>query len=102
MKSEAIRKAAEGEECTFNIAGVCNYDSSTTVFCHLPDESKGMGKKADDVSGAFGCSACHDAVDQRTWVPEYLDNELFYQFRAWKRTIKRLFELGILSVKGAK
>ena len=30
----AIRKAARGEECTLNIAGVCSYDPETVVLCH--------------------------------------------------------------------
>ena len=34
----AIRKAAKGEECTLNIAGVCSYDPETVVLCHFPSE----------------------------------------------------------------
>jgi hypothetical protein len=30
----AIRKAAKGEECTLNIAGVCSYDPETVVLAH--------------------------------------------------------------------
>ena len=54
MRSNAIRMSAKGEECTLNIVGVCNYNAETTVLCHLPDESKGMSHKADDISAAYG------------------------------------------------
>ena len=39
----AIRKAARGEECTLNIAGVCSYDPDTVVLCHFPSDSHGIG-----------------------------------------------------------
>ena len=56
----AIRKAAKGEECTLNIAGVCSYDPETVVLCHFPSDSHGIGFKSPDVSA--GCShwACLD------------------------------------------
>ena len=38
----AIRKAARGEECTLNIAGVCSYDPETVVLCHFPSDSHGI------------------------------------------------------------
>ena len=38
----AIRKAARGEECTLNIAGVCSYDHETVVLCHFPSDSHGV------------------------------------------------------------
>src|SRR3990167_9253871 len=65
VRSNAIRMSAKGEECTFQIPGVCNGNPETTVLCHLPDESHGMGHKADDISAAYGCAACHDAIDSR-------------------------------------
>ena len=45
MRSNAIRLSARDEACTFEIVGVCNGDPSTTVLCHLPNESHGMGRK---------------------------------------------------------
>jgi len=35
MRSNAIRMSAKGEECTFQIVGVCNHNPETTVLCHL-------------------------------------------------------------------
>lgn len=100
MRSNAIRMSARGEECTLNIVGVCNYNAETTVLCHLPDESKGMSHKADDISAAYGCSACHDAIDGRakaTWAHGELD---WYMRRAMIRTWRRLIALGIVKIAG--
>ena len=59
-----LRKSARGQECQIRIPGVCNFNPETTVLCHWPDG--GMATKSPDVIGAYGCSACHDAVDRRT------------------------------------
>ena len=102
MRSQAIRDSARGEYCTVNIAGVCSYDPETTVLAHLPDESHGMGKKSDDISVCYACSACHDAIDLRVNSGEYIAHADFYLRRANIRTIRRLIQSGIISVKGLK
>ena len=102
MKSKALRDSARGQDCTFQIVGVCNYNPETTVLCHLPDESHGMSRKSDDFSAAFGCSACHDVVDGRSACPEYREHQYFYNFRACMRTIRAWSEMGLISIKGAK
>lgn len=69
-----IRKAARGQDCTLRIPGVCNFDPATTVLCHsnaLAD-GKGMGHKAPDTAACFGCSACHDVLDGRAPMPEWM------------------------------
>ena len=96
--SNKIRRSARGEDCTLQIAGVCNYDTATTVLCHLPDETKGMGIKSDDISVAFGCSACHDAVDRRVKSAEFEEHSQFYMRRAQVRTLRRLLEKGVLKI----
>ena len=101
MRSNAIRLSAKGEECTFQIVGVCNHNPETTVLCHLPDESHGIGRKSDDISAAYGCSACHDAIDHRIsragWDSE---NSEWYMRRALIRTWRRMVEKGIVKVAG--
>lgn len=101
IKSSAIRDSAAGEQCTFQIAGVCNGRSDTTVLCHLPDESHGLSKKADDLSAGYGCSACHDVIDGR--VPHNFQpgEKDWYMRRANIRTLRRLRDLGLLEIKGA-
>jgi len=63
--SSAIRKSARGKDCTFRIPGVCNYDQSTSVWCHSNEycDGKGKGIKARDEEGAYGCSSCHAFYD---------------------------------------
>jgi hypothetical protein len=44
--------------------GVCNHNPETTVLCHLRMVGlTGMGMKAQDLLGAWGCSDCHRYVD---------------------------------------
>ena len=50
------------------IPGVCSHNSETVVLAHLG--GGGMGKKRLDLHGAYCCSACHDAVDGRTKIPD--------------------------------
>ena len=101
IRSKKIREAARGQDCTFNIAYVCNYDNSTTVLAHLPDESHGIGQKADDISAAFACSACHDALDGRDGKLHFLlqtgDRE-YYMRRAMVRTWRKLIEMGVIKL----
>lgn len=100
IKSKKIRESARGEDCTFNIVNVCNYDPHTTVLCHLPDESKGMGRKSDDISSAYGCSSCHDAIDGRAQGAFLDDGEKeWYMRRAMVRTWRILIEEGIIIIK---
>ena len=96
VKSKKARAAARDEECTLNIIGVCNYNPETTVFCHFPDESNGLGKKPDDVSGGFCCSACHDAIDMRSFSDELEGRREWYLRRSMVRTWRRLIEKGVV------
>lgn len=101
IRSNAVRDSAAGEPCTFQVSGVCNCRTDTTVLCHLPDESHGMSKKADDLSAAYGCAACHDVIDgrvPRAWSPGERE---FYMRRANIRTLRRLRDKGLLIIKGA-
>lgn len=99
IRSKKITNAAHGQACTLNISGWCNYNPLTVVFCHFPDESHGMGLKASDLSGGFGCSSCHDAVDGRITCPEFVAHRDWYLRRSQTRTMEALFELGVLRIK---
>lgn len=102
MKSKHLRDSASGQDCTFQIVGVCNYQPETTVLCHLPDESNGMGKKSDDFCAAFGCSSCHDVIDGRVKSDEFTEFSEMYLGRAMRRTWRKWQEMGLISIKGAK
>jgi hypothetical protein len=94
--SNKARKSARGEQCTFQIVGVCNGNLETTVLCHLSDETKGMGKKSDDISAAYGCSSCHDVIDRRVRSEELENHREWYEKRAMVRTLRRMIELGVI------
>lgn len=62
-KAHKLRAMARERDCQIRIPGVCNGDHNSVVLCHLP--GAGMARKSNDIHGAWGCSACHDAVDGR-------------------------------------
>lgn len=101
FRSKAITKAAKDEPCT-----VCGRNDGTTVFCHLNESwaGKGMGQKADDFAGFFGCQLCHTAYDNRgkpilPGVAYSYHVDDWEIMRAMYRTWRRLLDLGILTVK---
>jgi len=59
-----FRKEAKGRNCLIRIPGHCNQNAETVVLCHYR-MATGVGQKPHDLHGAFGCSGCHDAIDQR-------------------------------------
>lgn len=99
VASKKLRDAARGQDCTLNVLDVCNYDPETTVHAHFPSENAGY--KPTDISGGHGCSACHDWLDRRNIGDDESDRE-FYMRRSQERTITRLIEMGIITVKGHK
>ena len=63
-----LRLEAKGRECQIRIPDVCNGNSETVVLCHLNNKgmfNAGTGMKSSDIFAAWGCSACHDVVDNR-------------------------------------
>lgn len=73
-----IRKAARGQDCTLRIPGVCNGNPETVVLCHSNrlSDGKGMGLKAPDISGCFGCHACHAVLDGAAPRPDGISYEM--------------------------
>lgn len=94
LEIPALRKSANGMPCTIQRVGTCNGREDTTVWCHSPfGKDKGVGMKAHDSNGCFGCGPCHDWLD-RTRDPER--REVFE--RAKDRSYYLLFERGKLKV----
>jgi hypothetical protein len=81
--SSKLRRSARGQNCTFQIVGICNHDPETVVLCHIRDDATAKSTKANDWSAAFGCVECHTAIDQHRLSRE---DELFYSLRAMQRT----------------
>ena len=90
-RNKKIRQAAKDEECLANFPG-CQGGTETTVFCHLNEQwaGKGMGQKADDCAGFFGCANCHREYDSNM----FQNNDML--LRAYYRTIRRLIDKGVL------
>lgn len=57
MKKIDLPQEARGRECQTRIAGVCNYDDTTTILHHVRLNT-GLCKP-DDKLGAHTCSDCH-------------------------------------------
>lgn len=102
IRSKAMTDSARDEECTVRIVGICNYRTDTTIWAHLPDESKGGSTKADDISGCYSCQACHDAMDGRRKTALTAEDREFYMRRAMVRTWRRLLDKGIVTIKGVR
>jgi hypothetical protein len=88
-KSTPARRAAKGQPCLMNVAGVCNYNTETTVLAHFRWLGEcGMGIKPKDSCAAFCCSKCHDWTDGRTKAQDadsYPCERNFYAARALAR-----------------
>lgn len=99
MVLSKIRKSARGEDCQVRIPNVCNFDSSTTVLAHKG--GAGMGIKSNDMHGAYACSDCHDAIDNRYNPKHFFTDDaielMFYE--GMVRTQLILIEKGLISIK---
>lgn len=93
--STKLRNSAKGQPCHFCIPGTCTGDRETTVLCHIRDEAAGKSTKANDWSAAFGCHACHDAIDQHRLSRE---DELFFSMRAMQRTQAHWIAAGLMVI----
>lgn len=99
-----ITESARQEDCTIRLPGICNFNRDTTVWAHGNGSAagKGIGMKADDLLGAYACSACHDAYDRRLPVgmPRCEVELAFWQGHA--RSLIVLIEKGIIVVMHGK
>ena len=86
-----LRKAAQGRECMVRLPGICNHNPETTVLAHVRLAGvSGMGIKADDLLGAWCCSACHDAIDRRSNMDLDRDYVRLAHLEGMVRTIAKL------------
>ncbi|MFC7515074.1 nuclease domain-containing protein [Herbaspirillum sp. GCM10030257] len=97
QKSTPIRQSAKDENCTLRFPGICRNRTDTTVWCHSNSlvDGKGMGLKAPDEEGCYGCYECHCYLDggwvQEMWrgVTRDLVDEVFSNARKESRQILR-------------
>ena len=92
-----LRKAAQGRECMVRLPGICNHNPETTVLAHVRLAGvSGMGIKADDLLGAWCCSACHDAIDRRSNMDLDRDYVRLAHLEGMVRTIAKLKPEGLV------
>lgn len=103
--SKKHRDSARGETCTFMLPGICNHNPETVVLCHAPHPDKGTGWKAPDTWAAYGCSACHDEMDGRTWradwkvIKRHGDmplGKMYFWHNAIRETQRRMIAKGLI------
>lgn len=105
-KMTPLRKSANGEGCTFNVAGVCNYDPKTVVLVHLRWLGDcGGSLKPTDLQAAYGCSECNRWTDSPTKAEtadraKYESDRNYYGIRAMVRTQLRMVAKGLITVNG--
>ena len=96
MANSKIRQSAKGEECAVRFPGVCNFDSETTIFAHLG--GAGMGRKHQDIFGAYCCSSCHDIADGRVQASfTALEAEVYF-YEGIFRTQQMLLDKGLIKI----
>ena len=92
-----LRKAARGRGCMIRLPGICNHNSETTVLAHVRLAGvSGIGIKADDLLGAWACSACHDAIDRRSHTDLDRDAVRLAHLEGMVRTIAQLRKEGLV------
>jgi hypothetical protein len=92
-----LRDQARDRGCMVRLEGICNHNSETTVLAHIRMVGiSGMGLKADDLLGAWACSACHDAVDRRSHTDRDPFNVRLAHLEGMVRTIAQLRKEGLI------
>lgn len=97
--SQELRDSARGEACTLRLPGVCTFGEA--FLCHLPGPSSGTATKENDTHTAYGCSACHDAIDGRN-NGHGLSGAIILDamLRGHSETLARMVQRGLILVKG--
>lgn len=99
IRSRKYLDASRGQPCTLEITGVCNHDPETTVASHIRDETFGGAQKADDISIADACYACHRVFDGHGHAPLTREEWLFYALRGLQRTYRNRVERGVVVLR---
>ncbi len=102
QKQDKYTKSAKGQDCQIR-SPFCNHNPETVVFCHL--NGAGIGEKMQNIHGAYGCSNCHDFVDNRTFTNGIhfsrhfsVEQRQFYHLKGMVRTQELMIRNGILKL----
>jgi hypothetical protein len=104
IRSDAVTQGARDQDCTLKIAGFQCAPNETVVLAHIPMMGNhGTGLKADDVCSCYACATCHALLDGRlSGLPKDSADWYFYALRGLARTLRAMYDAGILTIKGAK
>jgi hypothetical protein len=97
-ESKKLRDSARNKPCTMNTPW-CNGNPETTSWCHSnhDEHGKGMGLKAHDIFGFYGCSDCHywyDIASRQTGFSNEGRREWFR--KAHEKSLLIIVQEGIL------
>lgn len=94
-----LRKAARGRECQIRIPNHCLRDTETVVLCHVRFPGiTGMGMKAPDIFGSYGCFACHQICDGQRKSEFTFEQRRLFLLEGMLRTQTILLNEGKLAV----
>jgi hypothetical protein len=95
-----LRNLARGQDCLIRVPGVCTFTPETVVLCHYRLMGiSGAGMKSPDLFGAYGCAACHAAVDMQQSSRWSRDALRLMLAEAVFRTQLVLLESGVLVIR---
>ena len=99
MSKITITEFARGQPCTMRLPGVCNHDSTKTVWCHINSVRYGSGTrhKATDLIGLIACSSCHDVLDRRVKTDLDRDFVMMHAYEGHLESLALLVKAGIVS-----
>lgn len=95
IRSRRYLDGSRGQPCTLQITGCCTGDVETTVAAHIRDETTGGAIKADDISIADACFACHRKFDGHDHAPLTSEEWHYYALRGLQRTLRNRVERGL-------
>ena len=95
-----ITESARGQECQIRLPGICSGNPETVVWCHANGlaSGRGIGLKANDLTGAYGCDACHDVYDRRVKTDLSYEYVQVCFYEGHMRSLRILIEKGLVRV----
>lgn len=100
-RNPKILAAAKNYSCLAKFPG-CPQTFDDVAFRHFNKgwAGKGVGQKADDFAGFFGCQHCEDLYSglmmDSVWWELFKKDEFYYLLRANYDTLRVLFEDGVI------
>lgn len=100
-ESKKIRDSARDQPCMVRLAGICNFNPSTTILAHIRINT-GIGIKSSDLMASYCCSNCHDEIDRRTCKIKSLESVKLAHYEGVFRTQQILLDEGLVKIWNAQ